>query len=465
MPIPARFAVACQSRTHALLLLQALDCPPEDVVFAVESETLERALKRLGCSVVRGPLKDRAVYRDILPVGQLVVSLRDNRGLRAVLDAIFRERGETPVLVLSMRPLENLPVDPADYSWAHFVPAGERFNATLRIETRLSAAQNQVRKLREALGDARNTLILLQDDPDPDSLACGLALRTLLGRTRATMPMGSFGRVTRPENLEMMRLLDLEVLLVDDADVAGYERIAMVDTQPPHLRHVLPRVDAVIDHHPVQSSYEARFKDVRNYGATATIFVEYLRAEKVRVNERLATALLYAIRTDTLLLDRPVTEADVESFTWLYERANINQIRRIERPSLPRETLASFAEGLREARIEDKVIFSHLGAVVREDIIPQLADFCLQVEGVDWSVVSGVCGDELVLSVRNVGFVQKAGTIVKEAFASYGSAGGHRSMAKAVLPIRNLPHVRNGVPGEKTLRALEDRFLGALRAG
>lgn len=462
--MPARIVVACQSRAHAQLLSQALGAPLPDLVFAVESVALERRLKRAGCTVARGSLRDRALYRGLLPASVLVISLRDPRRLKGVLEAVWRERGETPVLVLSLGPLADLPVDPAQYPWAHIVPAGERFQVVLRAETRIAAAKNQVRRLRETLGEAKNAVIVLQDDPDPDSLACALALRTLLGRNRLAMPMGSFGKVTRPENLEMMRLLDLDVVSLAERNLADFDWIAMVDTQPPHLRRALPRVDAVIDHHPSQASYDARFKDVRSsYGATATILVEYLRAEGVRVNERLATALLYAIRTDTLLLDRPVTEADIEAFTWLYQRANINQIRRIERPALPRETLLSFADGLREARIAEKVIFSHLGVVRREDIIPQLADFCLQVEGVEWSVVSGVVHAELIISVRNVGFVQRAGAVVKAAFGELGPAGGHRTMAKAVIPLAALPGVENDRPTDRTYRECESRFITALK--
>ncbi len=463
--MPSRCVVACQSRAHALLLLQALDAPPSDLVFAVESATLERRLKRLGCTVARGSLRDRGLFRDLLPAGLLVISLRDPRRLRGVLEAVRRERAETPVLVLSLSPLKDLPLDPSQYPWAHIVPSGDRFQGVLRAEVRIAGAKTLARRLRETLGDAKNAVIVLQDDPDPDSLACALALRTLLGRNRVSMPMGSFGKVTRPENLEMMRLLDLDVISLAGRDLADFDWVAMVDTQPPHLRRPLPRVDVVIDHHPVQASYEARFKDVRSgYGATATILTEYLRAEGVRVNERLATALLYAIRTDTLLLDRPVADADVEAFTWLFSRANTNQIRRIERPSLPRETLVAFAGGLRDARIEDKVIFSHLGAVRRGDIIPQLADFCLQVEEVDWSVVSGVVGGELVVCVRNVGFVQHAGAVVKAAFGDLGPAGGHRAMAKAVIPLASLPGVENGQPGERALRECESRVLAALKS-
>ena len=459
-----RYAVVCQSRSHADLLFQSLGAHPEEVSFAVEAAALERVLRREGCQVARGRFRDRSLYREILPADLLLISLKDRRRLRTVLESVKKERGETPVVVLSLRPIEQLVVDPADYPWAHFIPVGERFSVSLRSDIRVSKSKIKMRRLKEILADAKNVLVLLQDDPDPDGLACGLALRTLLGRNRVSMPMGSFGEVTRPENIEMCRVLDLDPIVVKVEDLENYDRIVMLDTQPPHLRQSLPRVDAVIDHHPVQTSYEARFKDVRNsYGATASIFVEYLRGEGVKVNERLATALLYAVRTDTQMLDRPVTPADVEAFTWLFPRANTNWIRRIERPALPRETLPAFAEGLREARIEEKVIFSHLGTVSREDIIPQLADFCLQVEGVDWSAVSGVLGGELIMSVRNVGFVQAAGTVVKAAFSKLGAAGGHRSMAKAILPLDKLPRDSEGEPSEKAYEMIEELFLEALR--
>jgi nanoRNase/pAp phosphatase (c-di-AMP/oligoRNAs hydrolase) len=35
--------------------------------------------------------------------------------------------------------------------------------------------------------------------------------------------------------------------------------------------------------------------------------------------------------------------------------------------------------------------------------------------------------------VRNVGYVKAAGDVVREAFGHLGSAGGHRSAAKAVI--------------------------------
>ena len=53
------------------------------------------------------------------------------------------------------------------------------------------------------------------------------------------------------------------------------------------------------------------------------------------MTQRLATALYYGLKTDTLFLGRETTDADIEAFTYLYPLANHSLIRRMERPQLP----------------------------------------------------------------------------------------------------------------------------------
>jgi nanoRNase/pAp phosphatase (c-di-AMP/oligoRNAs hydrolase) len=197
--------------------------------------------------------------------------------------------------------------------------------------------------------------------------------------------------------------------------------------------------------------YETRYRDVRtSFGATATIFVQYLQAVEAKITQRLATALYYGIKTDTLFLGRETTEADVEAFTYLYPLANHGFIRRMERPKLPLRDLDAFGYALRRRTIVGTTFFTHLGIVEREDVLPQFAEFCLQVEGVEWSVISGIFGGNLIVSVRNVAYVKSAGELVRNAFGAFGSAGGHRSMAKAVMPL---------APLEETLGRLSDTDL------
>ena len=52
-----------------------------------------------------------------------------------------------------------------------------------------------------------------------------------------------------------------------------------------------------------------------------------------------------------------------------------------------------------------------------------------------WTVISGVVNEMMIISVRNLGYSRNAGDFVKKSFGDIGSAGGHRAMAKAVVPI------------------------------
>ena len=126
-------------------------------------------------------------------------------------------------------------------------------------------------------GENDRVAILLQDDPDPDAMPSAIALRTLLGRNKLTTPIFSFTAVTRPENRTMVHLLEIEIAPADTGGARRFDRIAMVDVQPPYFNGRLRRADIVIDHHPGYAPDNAAFQDVRaRYGATATIMTEYL---------------------------------------------------------------------------------------------------------------------------------------------------------------------------------------------
>jgi nanoRNase/pAp phosphatase (c-di-AMP/oligoRNAs hydrolase) len=163
-----------------------------------------------------------------------------------------------------------------------------------------------------------------------------------------------------------------------------------------------------------------------------------LQAVNAKVTQRLATALYYGLKTDTLFLGRETTDADIEAFTYLYPLANHSLIRRMERPQLPLRDLDALGYALRARAINDSTFFTHVGLVEREDVLPQFAEFCLQVEGIERSVVSGIFCGNLVVSLRSHAHVKGSGALVQHAFRQYGSAGGHRSMAKAVIPLATL---------------------------
>ena len=357
----------------------------------------------------------------------------DVERLSRILEMVRLQGRKTPTLVLT----SQSEAIPDQYkSFAHFVSLPELLETNLRWHIRLAMTMRRVEEVRAHFEDAESVAILLQDDPDPDAIGSGLALRQVLGRNRQTAPLVSFGNVTRPENIAMVKLLEIDIEKVTESRLKDFDRLAVVDLQPPHLAYPPEVIDLVIDHHPEQFNYRSYIKDIRpRYGATSSILLEYLVCTGTNIGTRIATAMLYGIKTDTFMLTRQVNEWDVEAFSRLYPLANQNLLRRIERPELPPAALDALGSALTNRRIIDKVAFVHLGPVQRDDLIAQMADFSLSFEGIEWGFVTGVHDSNYIISVRNVGYVRGAGRVLREAFGDIGSAGGHGSMAKAIIPL------------------------------
>jgi len=306
--------------------------------------------------------------------------------------------------------------------------------------------------------------IVLQDDPDPDAMASAMALRALLGRNKQTTPIFAFAPVTRPENRTMVHLLEIEIQPATPEALAEFDKIAMLDVQPPYFADKIKTADIVIDHHPGYGPHNSTFQDLRpKYGATSTIMTEYMISADEHISERLGTALLYGIRTDTVMLSRRVTDDDVLAFTHLYPIANYSLLRQFERPELPLQFARILSRAMRRLEVKDGVVVLNLGRVARDDLIVQMADFCLQFEGVQWVAVAGKLGKNLVVALRNHGNTrQPAGEMAKRIAADIGSGGGHRDMAKAVIPLRAW-RTREGTtsdaPTEARLREVFTREL------
>ena len=408
----------------------------EAVVYLVDNRSLQRKLAKEGCLALCGDLRDGRIYQraHLTQEDDVLIQVNSPQLTQDIVQYLWHIPNPPSMAVI----LENghRPLLPPTVK---HISVAQLMSQAARTKLRQARDHQRVRQMRAALEECENLLILIQHDPDPDAIASGLALRTLLGRNKTTARIGSFGQVKRPENVAMVQLLGVEIEQVTAEKLRHYDGIALVDVQPPYFGDILPRVDVVVDHHPLVAEYAARYRDVRcTFGSTATIFVQYLQAVEAKITQRLATALYYGLKTDTLSLERETTEADVEAFSYLYPLANHSLIRRMERPKLPLRDLDAFGYALRCRTIIGTTFFTHLGIVEREDVLPQFAEFCLQVEGMEWSVVSGIFGGNLIVTVRHTAQARSAGELVRTAFGPYGSAGGHRSMAKAVMPLAAL---------------------------
>src|SRR5215212_4480101 len=431
-----RVLAICQDE----LVIRSLDSvllPSFEVDFLVESRPLARRLHDAGIEATAGDPRrvDTYLKADISPNTCFIVEDNGRRSVKKVLSAI-RDAGGTLVYVLHTTPGKSSDGARAEFPDVTHLDLPELIRPTLVTELGRSMTRARVQQYQRYFADADRVLILLHNDPDPDALASGLALRNLLRRTKTTAIIGAIQGVTRPENLRMANMLDIHVERVTPAAFHEFPRIATVDVQPHYFGGMLDRVDLVVDHHPEQTGYSAAYKDIRaDYGSTSTILTEHLRAVDVNISERTATAMLYAIKSDTLFFARQTNREDLEAFTFLYPLADPALIRKMEGADITLERLEHVTRALAASRLRNQVFSAFLGETSREDFIPYTADFLLQLEDVKWTIVSGIVGGQLIVSVRNLGYSRNAGEFVKASFGDIGSAGGHRAMAKAVVPI------------------------------
>jgi nanoRNase/pAp phosphatase (c-di-AMP/oligoRNAs hydrolase) len=284
--------------------------------------------------------------------------------------------------------------------------------------------------------------LLILIDADPDSLASAWALKRLLWRRLASISIAHIRPITRPQNERLVRLLGIPTTPYEQVDPGSFSRKAIVDSQPPHHPNFAGHTyDLIIDHHPLQADTAAALVDVRpQYGATATIMTEYLRAAHIKPSLKLATALYYAIKTDTNNFERPAIGADVRAFQHLFPFTRTPLVRRLEFAELTMKMLDYFQAGLRRVHQRGSRLYAFLGQVPTPDIMVIMADFFLRVEEIAWTIVGGIYEDKLVVIFRNDGLGKNAGRLAVKAFGKLGSAGGHAATARAEVPLGNLKH-------------------------
>ncbi len=284
-------------------------------------------------------------------------------------------------------------------------------------------------------GGGGRWLVLTHDNPDPDALASAVILSHVLRvafKQKVTIAHG--GIVGRAENREMVRSLRLRLCHVRNLSWKKYRHFALVDTQPRTGNNQLPaRIvpDLVIDHHPMRAhSHPGPLYDIRpRYGATATILAEYLLHSGVRSTHAVATALIYAIRSETQDFAREYTGPDKAVYDHFFPQANHRILARIQSPRLPTTYFSNLHEALENLTGVDSLILSHLGDVEQPDIVPEIADLLLRFEGKTWSMCTGFFADRLYLSIRTTNTRADAGSLMRRLLARRGKGGGHGMMA------------------------------------
>lgn len=286
---------------------------------------------------------------------------------------------------------------------------------------------------------------LIVINADPDAMASAMALRRIMARRGANADIASINEQGRPDNLAMIRYTRLHLLRFDPSMLERYNSFAMVDSQPSHS----PKFDGIpftliVDHHPpVTPEAPGLMMEIKpDYGATSTLFTEYLYNLDIRPGQLLATALQFGIRTDTLSFQRNVGEVDLRAYQYLGKFASPSLLNRIMHSEFHLDWLPFFAKAETSLRKVKNGYFTFVGKVNSPDILVLIADFLTHVYEIRWVAVGGVYGEQNIVIFRSDGLSQDVGRLASLKFGSYGSAGGHKTMARAEF---EMPHPPGGV--------------------
>lgn len=308
--------------------------------------------------------------------------------------------------------------------------------------------------------DRGRWLVLTHDNPDPDAIAAAALIARVLRKAlhvRVTLAYG--GLIGRAENQQMVNTLEIQISHVKHLNFKQYAHFALVDTQPRTGNNQLPAdivPDLVLDHHPPRrASQSVPFSDIRpEYGATATLAAEYYLASGLEITARAATALVYAIRTETREFSREAAGPDRRIYDLVLPLVDKRALARIQYPRLPLSYYGMVHQALERMQGVGTLVISHLGQVEQPDIVPEIADLLLRMEGKTWSLCTGRFEDRIFLSVRTTSTRAEAGQLMRRLVGRKGRGGGHGMLAGGWVPQGQDPERQQERLGQRLAKAL-----------
>lgn len=318
------------------------------------------------------------------------------------------------------------------------------------MSTLLVAGQTLSARFLRALAPYERIQVVMHDNPDPDAIAAGWALMVLIQeRLGKPVKLVGGGAIVRAENLHMVELLTPPIELVDELNVDDTIAVVLVDCNLGNSNHLVSRQQvlpmAIVDHHRTERRWDwIPFVDIRpTVAASATITADYLRQQDVEPGDKLATALLYAIRTETSGYETHHTELDRSIVLWLTERADPALVSEIENAPLSRDYFTDLALALQSVVVYGDTAVCLLPRAEGAEIVGELADMLIRCRKVRRVLSGAVIGNDLLISVRTQRPDDCASQLVHDVLDGLGSGGGHGHRAGGkianVAPGGNIP--------------------------
>ncbi len=327
-----------------------------------------------------------------------------------------------------------------------------------------SASISKSGRLLEILDGYERVLVVMHDNPDPDAIASGWGVQVLIQeKLKKPVSVVGGGAIVRAENRHMVELLHPPIELVDDVQVDDRTATILVDCGAEATNHLLTRKGikpvAIIDHHINESSNsDTPFTDIRPaVAASATITASYLQEQDLDPGPKLATAMLYAVRTETCGHETYFSPLDRSILTWLTEIGEPALLAEIENAPLTQDYFADLLLALQSTFLYDDTALCFLPRAGGAEIVGEVADMLIRCESIRRVLCAAVLHRDLVVSARTQPNFGSAVHLLQTTLDGIGGAGGHTHRAGGKIP--NISQAARAVDG--LFDELRTRWLAA----
>ena len=298
----------------------------------------------------------------------------------------------------------------------------------------------------KGLSEESKVAIFCHDNPDPDALASALAMEAVCTSLGHFPTIYHGGLIEHQQNQAMVRLLEIPLrrIILDwelDDVLNEADCIVTVDFHQPGANNVLPEEcvpHIIIDHHASDKPVSADVAFLRpEYSATSSLIANLLMNMSVDMTPRLATALSFGIRTDTLSFTRSFNPVDLRALMWLNTWVDSELLASIEAPLKNQDTLETFTQALANKIHEGTLLLAPISSLKSRDDLSQVADFLFATKETEVVVVYGIQRNKVLLSARSRRENLHVGLVLSKHFSD-GQAGGHKGLAGGQILFETL---------------------------
>lgn len=277
----------------------------------------------------------------------------------------------------------------------------------------------------KSIDEGSKIAVELHESPDPDAIATGFALYSILQKNNMLPTITHARLVSHPQNRSMRSKLHIPL-----SYYGGNKKSDFVEPVPGDFDYFIladnygtksqwfregqipvEKLLAIIDHHGIGETHpEAKLIDIRSVGSASTIAAQYLQqgAEELFNEDELkclSTALYFGINNDTDNLLDSDNQLDTEMHAYLRPRVDKETLRSILKIKWKKRWLDLYGQSIAGRVTKSGITIADVGHIAEEDrdVIPMTADRLLDESGTTTVFVYGIRDEEIDVSIRAFG--------------------------------------------------------------